>query len=135
GEFIHFLAMHQQLAGTFWLMIPERRLQVLGNITAQQPDLAGTNTCVRFVKRDFSGAKALHLTSHQGDPALQCLKYIKAMPSLAIFRDNTLPSRRLGPCGLFLGIGGILLFGHNGYRSLRRSLLLIKSLPPPPYPS
>ena len=113
-------------------MIPERRLPVFRDIASQKPDFPGTNASVRLVKRDFARSQTLHLTPHERNSALQRLENIEAMPGLAVLGHNALRSGGLSPLGLF-GIGGILMFGHVMYRSLRRSLLLIKSPPPPPH--
>jgi hypothetical protein len=103
GEAFHLAAVHQELAGTFRVVIEPVRLGIFGNVAADQPDFIVLDARVGFFQRHVAIAQALDLAADQDDAAFERVEYGVVVSGLAVVRDDLVVGRG-GVGGLFLGL-------------------------------
>jgi len=96
GEAADLAAMQEQLSRPARIMVEAVGLDVLGDVAADQPDLAVLHPAVGLLKRDLARTQALHLAADQADAALQRVEHREIVSRLAILGNRPLAVTILG---------------------------------------
>ena len=86
-------------------MIETAGIEILGNITAEQPYFIFLDASIRLVKRHSPIAQTLHLAADQHQSTLQGVEHQVIVLGFAVLRDHSLV--RVGPLRglLFIALG------------------------------
>lgn len=84
----HFASVHKQLSRPLWLMVPNRRLRILGDVAANQPQSLSLNSPISLIQLTLAIAQTLDFAAAKYQSTLQRVENFVAVSSLAIVAND-----------------------------------------------